>query len=73
MPMFDRFLICFLSTDNGGGMTPDKMRQCMSLGYSAKSKLANTIGQCELSYYFSCKDYSISTQCFFQSYYSIKY
>ncbi|XP_020552016.1 protein MICRORCHIDIA 7-like [Sesamum indicum] len=31
--------------DNGGGMTPDKMRQCMSLGYSAKSKLANTIGQ----------------------------
>ncbi|EYU30357.1 hypothetical protein MIMGU_mgv1a022451mg [Erythranthe guttata] len=31
--------------DNGGGMTPDKMRQCMSLGYSAKSKMANTIGQ----------------------------
>ncbi|CAN4109436.1 unnamed protein product [Withania somnifera] len=31
--------------DNGGGMTPDRMRQCMSLGYSAKSKLANTIGQ----------------------------
>ncbi|KAL9421128.1 hypothetical protein AB3S75_038650 [Citrus x aurantiifolia] len=34
-----------LVEDNGGGMTPDKMRQCMSLGYSAKSKLANTIGQ----------------------------
>ncbi|GAB4828556.1 hypothetical protein Ancab_018216 [Ancistrocladus abbreviatus] len=34
-----------LVQDNGGGMTPDKMRQCMSLGYSAKSKLANTIGQ----------------------------
>ncbi|OIW18278.1 hypothetical protein TanjilG_31418 [Lupinus angustifolius] len=32
--------------DNGGGMDPDKMRQCMSLGYSAKSKVANTIGQC---------------------------
>ncbi|CAJ1937542.1 unnamed protein product, partial [Sphenostylis stenocarpa] len=32
-------------SDNGGGMDPDKMRQCMSLGYSAKSKLANTIGQ----------------------------
>ncbi|GAY36788.1 hypothetical protein CUMW_024540 [Citrus unshiu] len=32
-----------LVEDNGGGMTPDKMRQCMSLGYSAKSKLANTI------------------------------
>ena len=27
-------------------MTPDRMRQCMSLGYSAKSKSANTIGQC---------------------------
>ncbi|PHT36923.1 hypothetical protein CQW23_24623 [Capsicum baccatum] len=33
-----------LVEDNGGGMTPDKMHQCMSLGYSAKSKLANTIG-----------------------------
>ncbi|XP_051115356.1 uncharacterized protein LOC127240619 isoform X2 [Andrographis paniculata] len=31
--------------DNGCGMTPDKMRQCISLGYSAKSKMANTIGQ----------------------------
>lgn len=31
--------------DDGGGMTPDKIRQCMSLGYSEKSKLANTIGQ----------------------------
>ncbi|KAL8520227.1 hypothetical protein ACS0TY_010949 [Phlomoides rotata] len=31
--------------DNGGGMAPDKMRQCMSLGYSVKSKEANTIGQ----------------------------
>ncbi|GJZ44711.1 microrchidia 7-like protein [Tanacetum coccineum] len=34
-----------LIEDNGGGMTPDKMRGCMSLGYSEKSKLANTIGQ----------------------------
>ncbi|KAJ4824540.1 hypothetical protein Tsubulata_011036 [Turnera subulata] len=34
-----------LVEDDGGGMTPDKMRQCMSLGYSAKSKMANTIGQ----------------------------
>ncbi|OVA09609.1 hypothetical protein BVC80_9101g136 [Macleaya cordata] len=34
-----------LVEDNGGGMDPDKMRQCMSLGYSAKSKIANTIGQ----------------------------
>ncbi|XP_023004868.1 protein MICRORCHIDIA 7-like isoform X1 [Cucurbita maxima] len=34
-----------LIEDNGGGMSPDKMRHCMSLGYSEKSKLANTIGQ----------------------------
>ncbi|TQD75230.1 hypothetical protein C1H46_039239 [Malus baccata] len=34
-----------LIEDNGGGMGPDKMRHCMSLGYSAKSKVANTIGQ----------------------------
>ncbi|KAL4385553.1 hypothetical protein GQ457_15G003210 [Hibiscus cannabinus] len=34
-----------LVEDNGGGMTPDKMRQCMSLGYSSKSKMENTIGQ----------------------------
>ncbi|KAA8517301.1 hypothetical protein F0562_017594 [Nyssa sinensis] len=34
-----------LVEDNGGGMTPNKMRQCMSLGYSAKSMSANTIGQ----------------------------
>ncbi|GAA0152285.1 hypothetical protein LIER_10800 [Lithospermum erythrorhizon] len=34
-----------LVEDNGGGMSPDKMRQCMSLGYSEKSKSANTIGQ----------------------------
>ncbi|KAJ0571133.1 hypothetical protein HanHA300_Chr05g0186101 [Helianthus annuus] len=26
-------------------MDPDKMRQCMSLGYSLKSKVADTIGQ----------------------------
>ncbi|XP_039069307.1 protein MICRORCHIDIA 4-like [Hibiscus syriacus] len=34
-----------LVEDDGGGMSPDKMRQCMSLGYSSKSKMANTIGQ----------------------------
>ncbi|NP_001296836.1 Protein MICRORCHIDIA 4 [Zea mays] len=34
-----------LVQDNGGGMNPDKMRHCMSLGYSAKSKVKNTIGQ----------------------------
>ncbi|XP_022730104.1 protein MICRORCHIDIA 7-like [Durio zibethinus] len=34
-----------LIEDNGGGMDPDRMRRCMSLGYSAKSKVANTIGQ----------------------------
>lgn len=41
-----------LTADNGGGMTSDKMRQCLSLGYSAKSKAANTIGQCELCFSF---------------------
>lgn len=30
-------------------MGPDKMRHCMSLGYSLKSKIANTIGQCKTS------------------------
>ncbi|KAI3891129.1 hypothetical protein MKW98_007434 [Papaver atlanticum] len=34
-----------LVEDNGGGMSPGTMRHCISLGYSAKSKLANTIGQ----------------------------
>ncbi|XP_061346857.1 protein MICRORCHIDIA 4-like [Gastrolobium bilobum] len=34
-----------LIEDDGGGMDPVKMRQCMSLGYSEKSKLANTIGR----------------------------
>ncbi|XP_062223347.1 protein MICRORCHIDIA 4-like isoform X3 [Phragmites australis] len=34
-----------LVQDDGGGMNPDKMRHCMSLGYSAKSKVKNTIGQ----------------------------
>ncbi|GJW72326.1 microrchidia 7-like protein [Tanacetum coccineum] len=34
-----------LMADNGGGMTPDKMRGCMSLGYFEKRKLANSIGQ----------------------------
>ncbi|XP_022865076.1 protein MICRORCHIDIA 7-like [Olea europaea var. sylvestris] len=34
-----------LIEDNGGGMDPDKIRQCMSLGYSVKSKMVDTIGQ----------------------------
>ncbi|CAN4085495.1 unnamed protein product [Withania somnifera] len=34
-----------LIEDNGGGMDPDLMRHCMSLGYSVKSKMADTIGQ----------------------------
>ncbi|KAF8780644.1 hypothetical protein HU200_001246 [Digitaria exilis] len=34
-----------LVEDDGGGMDPDKMRQCMSLGYSVKSKVPSTIGQ----------------------------
>lgn len=35
------------SIDNGGGMTPERMRECMSLGFSTKSKSGNTIGQCK--------------------------
>lgn len=34
-----------LIEDNGGGMNPDKIRDCMSLGFSRKSQIANTIGQ----------------------------
>ncbi|KAF5808567.1 putative histidine kinase/HSP90-like ATPase superfamily, morc, S5 domain 2 [Helianthus annuus] len=34
-----------LIEDNGGGMDPDKMRHCMSLGYSLKSKVKDMIGQ----------------------------
>ncbi|KAI3763232.1 hypothetical protein L1987_53685 [Smallanthus sonchifolius] len=34
-----------LVEDNGGGMDPEKMRHCMSLGYSLKSKVKDTIGQ----------------------------
>ncbi|KAL6143909.1 hypothetical protein ACLB2K_054604 [Fragaria x ananassa] len=34
-----------LVEDNGGGMDPEKMRKCMSLGYSEKSKKKDTIGQ----------------------------
>lgn len=41
----------FAFPDDGGGMDPDKMRQCMSLGYSEKSKEANTIGQCDLLFF----------------------
>ncbi|GER45510.1 histidine kinase, partial [Striga asiatica] len=34
-----------LIEDNGGGMDPEKIRHCMSLGYSEKSKQVDTIGQ----------------------------
>ena len=33
-------------------MDPEKMRHCVSLGYSAKSKMADTIGQCKFSLLF---------------------
>lgn len=32
-------------TDDGGGMDPESIRKCMSLGYSSK-KSNTTIGQC---------------------------
>lgn len=35
------------NVDNGGGMDPDKMRLCMSLGFSLKSKIKDAIGQCK--------------------------
>lgn len=31
--------------DDGGGMDPERIRKCMSLGFSSK-KSNNTIGQC---------------------------
>ncbi|XP_024528529.1 protein MICRORCHIDIA 7 isoform X1 [Selaginella moellendorffii] len=34
-----------LFEDNGGGMTQERLRECMSFGYSAKDKAANMIGQ----------------------------
>ncbi|CAN1318151.1 Protein MICRORCHIDIA 4 [Linum perenne] len=40
-----------LIEDDGGGMDPDKMRKCMSLGFSAKSKMDSTIGQCNFLYF----------------------
>ncbi|GKD47372.1 hypothetical protein Tco_1272017, partial [Tanacetum coccineum] len=43
----ETILMLWLMADNGGGMTPDKMRGCMSLSYFEKRKLANSIGQCE--------------------------
>lgn len=48
-----------LSPDDGGGMTPERMRECMSLGFSAKSNSTNTIGQCSFSFpaSFDIKDF----------------
>lgn len=31
--------------DNGGGMDPNRFRECLSLGYSRKRNMANTVGQ----------------------------
>lgn len=36
-----------ITTDDGGGMDPEGMRRCMSLGYSTK-KGSTSIGQCNL-------------------------
>lgn len=40
------FPYLFSFIDDGGGMSPDSLRKCMSLGYSMK-KANTTIGQCE--------------------------
>ncbi|KAF2310453.1 hypothetical protein GH714_010817 [Hevea brasiliensis] len=45
LEQFDSIVPAGFLAHNGGGMNPNKMRQCMSLGYSAKSKMTNTIGQ----------------------------
>lgn len=42
-------LLSPLCTDDGGGMDPEGMRKCMSLGYSSK-KSDTTIGQCKSHY-----------------------
>ncbi|CAH2070342.1 unnamed protein product [Thlaspi arvense] len=31
--------------DDGGGMNPERFRECLSLGYSRKRSMANTVGQ----------------------------
>lgn len=38
-------LFDFFFKDDGGGMDPESLRKCMSLGYSTK-KANKTIGQC---------------------------
>jgi len=41
-------VLAFVLADDGDGMNPNCMQQlCMSLGFSAKSKSTNTIGECE--------------------------
>jgi sensor histidine kinase regulating citrate/malate metabolism len=42
-PVFSCILFTF--ADDGGGMDPERIRKCMSLGYSSK-KSNTTIGQC---------------------------
>lgn len=39
--------------DDGGGMDPESIRKCMSLGYSSK-KSNSTIGQCNIMIYSIC-------------------
>lgn len=58
--MFFILILCWLIwlSDDGGGMNPDRMRQCMSLGYSVKSKSANTIGQCTHHFLISSDHFS---------------
>ena len=43
-PQFKK-LQYFLYADDGGGMNPESIRKCMSLGYSSKTS-NTTIGQC---------------------------
>lgn len=42
----EEILTWALTADDGGGMSPDDIRMCMSLGYSQKNS-NTTIGQCK--------------------------
>lgn len=47
--------------DNGRGMDPNELRQCMSLSYPAKSSIADTIEPCKFSLIFFTLSLYMST------------
>ncbi|PPD74911.1 hypothetical protein GOBAR_DD28169 [Gossypium barbadense] len=56
-----------LVEDNEEGMSPDKMRQYMRLGYSSKSKMENTVGQCRNGFKTSTMRFGADVIVFSQS------